>query len=412
MFRVFELFVAMRYLRAKRRETAISLVTAISVVGVAAGVAALIVALAINSGFRNTLQRNLLGATAHVSILEKVPQYGIENWQSIAAKLRTLPGVATVSPTLYSGLYVMGPITGTGAILKGVPPDQQPSLEALSHLKSGSFDRLKEDQGPGLIPVILGSEVAKQLGLKVNDRGSVISPTGELTPLGPRPMQRRFRVVGIFESGFYALDSGWAFTSLDAARRVMSSGDVVNSIEVNLTNPDHAPAFAQAAASVIGNQLVAETWQEQNKQLLGALKMERIVTITTIGLIQLIAALNILIALTMMVMEKRRGIAVLMSMGATQSQIRNVFLLQGSLIGTTGTIIGLIIGYTVAIAADKGQWLRLDEAVYTLPYVPFETRWVDGLWIAAVAIGISVLATLWPANNATKISPVETLRYE
>jgi lipoprotein-releasing system permease protein len=408
----FEFFVALRYLRAKRKETAISLVTLISVGGVAAGVAALIIALAINSGFRATLQKNLLGATAHVSVVEAVPQYGIRNWREIAERLRRMKGVEKVQPSLYQALYVSGPAMGTGAVVKGIPADSEPALEALRRLKSGRFEDLREPLKPGFFPLIVGSELARQTGLKPGVEGTVVSPAGEMTPFGPWPLLRRFRCVGVFESGFYALDLGWAFTTIEAARELIQVEDVVNSIELTLEDPGRAPEVAAEAAPVLGKDLSVEPWQEQNRQLLGALKMERTVTVITIGLIQLVAALNILIALTMMVMEKRRDIAVLMSMGARAGQIRNIFLAQGLLIGMTGTVIGLAAGYTVCYFGDRQRWIQLDESIYALSFVPFQANAWDGIWVAGVAIGVSFLATLWPARNATRVAPVETLRYE
>jgi lipoprotein-releasing system permease protein len=226
------------------------------------------------------------------------------------------------------------------------------------------------------------------------------------------PSYRKFRVVGIFESGFYDFDANWAYTSLPAAQQILSLQDVVNWIELRLDNLYLAPQVARQAEKIAGPDFAAVTWMEQNRQLFRALEIEKYVTVVTIGLIELVAALNILIALVMMVMEKHRDIAVLMSMGARQSQIRNIFLLQGLLIGVVGTAAGLVAGYTICYFAERYRWLRLDEQVYALSYVPFEPRALDGLWIAAAAILISFLATLYPARSATKIAPAEVLRYE
>jgi lipoprotein-releasing system permease protein len=226
------------------------------------------------------------------------------------------------------------------------------------------------------------------------------------------PPPTRFRVVGIFESGFYDIDSFWAFTSLSSAQRLLSVGDVVNSIELRLDDIYKAPEVAKLAEKIAGPKLAANTWTEQYHQILDALSMERIVTAVTIGLIEIVAALNILITLVMMVMEKNREIAVLMSMGATRGQIRKIFMLQGALIGVVGTAIGLALGYTLSILADHYRWLRLNEDVYSLAYVPFNPRWQDAIWIAAAAIFVSLIATLYPARAATAIAPVEALRYE
>ena len=407
--KTFELFVASRYLRAKRKQAVISIITVISIAGVAAGVMALVIGIAINNGFRNTLQRSLLGATAHVMILEKEPSQGIDNWKELDPKLRALPYVLSVAPNLYGTVLLMGPLQAGGAELKGIPVNNPPDM--LRHLKQGSFDGLKNTSGlPG---IILGSRLAESTGMLLGSVVRVLSPREELTPLGPHPpLPFQFRVVGIFESGFYDIDSYWSFTALESAQRVFSSGNVVNSIELRLDDADRAPEVAQQAEKIIGLKLAANTWMEQYHQILSALSMERIVTAVTIGLIELVAGLNILITLIMMVMEKNRDIAVLMSMGAKRQQIRKIFMLQGVLIGVVGTVIGLVLGYSLSLAADHYRWLRLNEEVYSLSYVPFNPRWEDAIWIAAAAIFVSFIATIYPAHNATSIAPVEALRYE
>ncbi len=411
MTSTFEFFIANRYLRAKRKQAVISVITYISVAGVAAGVAALVIGIAINNGFRETLQRSLLGATAHVMILDKHGE-GIENWQDLDPKLAKLPYVTSVAPNLYGPVLLAGPI-GTqagGAEIKGIPTDNPP--EMLKHLKQGSFDRLN-NRGGQIPGIILGSRLAQDHGLLYDSVISVLSPQKEMTPFGmhfPQPFQ--FRVVGIFDSGFYDLDSTFAFTSLASAQAIFSLGNVVNSIELRLSDIYKAPEVARAAEKIIGPKLVANTWMEQYRQILNALSTERIVTIVTISLIGIVAALNILITLIMMVMEKNRDIAVLMSMGAKSRQIRRIFMLQGVLIGTVGTAIGLTLGYSLSILADRYRWLRLNEDVYSLSYVPFNPHWQDAIWIAAAAIVVSLIATLYPARAATSIAPVEALRYE
>jgi len=407
----FELFIALRYLKAKRKQVVISLITAISIVGVAAGVMALIVALAINNGFRNTLQRNLLSATAHVTILEKQPGYGITQWRELVAKLRALPGVKAANPSLYGSVFLVAPMQSDGAVLKGIDVDAELASGGLAaHIKEGSLEGLKHNTKPA--GIVLGAKLAARTGLIYKSIAKVISPQGELTPFGTLPTTERLRVVGTFETGFFDLDSAWAFTSLPTAQRLFGLEDVVNAIELRLADPELAPQVAQAAGKIIGPQLAATTWMEQNRQIFNALRMEKAVTIITIGLIVLVAALNILIALVMMVMEKHRDIAVLMSMGATRRQIRRIFVYQGLLIGSVGAVLGELSGYAICFLANHYRWVRLDEEVYSLSFVPFEPRWVDGLWIAAAAILISYLATLYPSSSATQVSPVEALRYE
>jgi lipoprotein-releasing system permease protein len=407
----FELFVARRYLQAKRKQVVISLITVISIIGVAAGVMALVVALAINNGFRSTLQRSLLGAYAHVNIMEKEPGYGIRNWRDLDGKLRKIPHVMGASPTLYGQVYIYSPAQSEGAVLKGVQAASEiETSDMLRHLKAGSLDNLYADTGfPG---IILGAKLAEMLSLKMNGLANVISPQGEMTPFGPRPRSQRFRVVGIFESGFYEIDSAWAFTSLSSAQRLLSLDDVVNSIELKLDDIYQAPEAAEAADKIVGPKLSATTWMEQNRHILNALAMEKAVTVVTIGLIVLVAALNILITLIMMVMEKYRDIAILVSMGAKTAQIRRIFMFQGVLIGVVGAAIGLAAGHTLCFLAENYRWIRLDEEVYALSYVPFNPRWIDSVWIAGMAVAISFLATLYPARNASRIAPAEALRYE
>jgi lipoprotein-releasing system permease protein len=408
----FELFVAGRYLRAKRKQAVISVITVISIAGVAAGVMALVIAIAINNGFRSTLQRSLLGATAHIMIQEKPDEEstGIENWKQIEPQLRKLPHVINVAADLYGYGLVSGPLGGlsSGAEIKGVPLDTPPDI--LLHLQEGSFSALRNQ---GAIPgIILGSRLAQSTGMRLGAVANVLSPQGTLTPLyGMIPKQIRFRVVGIFESGFYEIDSLYAFTSLDSAE-VLFGVESVNRIELKLNDIYKAPEVAVAAQKIIGPKLVAYTWMEQYQQILGALSSEKTVTAVTIGLIELVAALNILITLVMMVMEKNRDIAMLMSMGARRQQIRNIFIFQGVLIGLVGTVIGLILGYSLSYLADHYHWLSLNQEVYSFSYVPFNPRLVDGIWIAAVAIATSFIATLYPARSATRVAPVEALRYE
>jgi len=408
----FEVFIAGRYLRARRKEKVISVITVISVVGVAAGVMALVVSLAVNNGFRNTLQRNLLGATAHVDIVEKDPGAGISDWRELLTRVRAIPHVAAAAPVLYDTVFLSGPQSFKGAVLKGVDVRSEiATSDMLRHLKSGSLDRLS-DEGGGLPGIILGARLAQDAGLILNSVVSVTSPQGRLTPFGPEPKTKRFRVAGIFESGFYEIDEAWAYAPMRSVQNLLGVADVVNSVEIRLDNLELAPAIAVEAARAAGPAYVASNWQERNKELMHALAMERAVTAVTIGMIELAGALNILITLTMIVLTKYRDIAVLVSMGARRGQIRRIFVMQGAMIGAAGTAVGLSLGYTFCYFADKYRLIRLDEAVYALAFVPFEPRPWDGVWIAAAAMAVSLLATIYPARNATRIAPVEVLRYE
>jgi len=410
---MFELFVAHRYLRAKRKQVVISVITLISVIGVIAGVTALVIAVAIQNGFRRAFEHDLLSATtAPVSVLEKEPSGGIDNWEDISRKLSRLRHVKSAMPGLYEeGLVSL--VRSDGVQVKGVPLGAgAPAPQVLQRLKSGSIENMAA--APGELPgIIIGARLAEDIGAVQGKEVRLIIPDGKLTPFGPEPSVEKLRVAGIFESGFYDTDLHWAYMRIEDAQRVFGVGDVVNAIELQVDDVfNNVRTVAHEADAAAGPKLAAITWQEQYRALFDALKMERIVTVITIGLIQAVAALNILIALVMMVMEKHRDVAILMSMGARLQQIRRIFVYEGALIGASGTTIGLALGYALCHFADKYRWLKLNGEVYALSYVPFDSRWVDGLWIAAGAMAISLIATLYPAWNATRIAPAEALRYQ
>jgi lipoprotein-releasing system permease protein len=407
----FESFVARRYLTAKRRQAVISIITGVSILGVAAGVMALIIALSITNGFRSTLQKSLLGATAHVNIVEKEIGIGFEDWQPIAKSLEQLPHVNSATGVLYSQVLFSGPLQGQGGYLKGIPESATQEREELRrYLRQGSLDRLAKTDG--YPPILLGAKLAQRTGMQLDSIVTVIIPNGEITPAGARPSYPRFRVVGLFESGFFDVDNTFAYATLSDVQRVTGVDNAINAIELKLDDINAAVDTAAVAEKVIGNKLTATHWEEQNRGVLNALKMDRIVTIITISLIQLVAALNILISLIMMVMEKSKDIAILVAMGARWQQIRRIFIFQGLYIGAIGTVIGLVLGYGLSYAAEHGRWFTLDAEIYALSYVPFEPRPLDALWVSAAALTVSFLATLYPARRATAVLPAEALRYE
>ncbi len=411
MTSTFELFIAGRYLRARRKEKVISVITVISVVGVAAGVMALIISLAVNSGFKNTLQRNMLAATAHVNILDKDTGNSISDWRNLITRFRKVPHVVAVAPVLYDPVIVTGAQGNKQITLKGIDTRSElAASETLRHLKSGSLAALQNQTG--LPSIIVGAKLAQDIGLTLNGTVNVLDPEGRLTPYGPGPHTQRFRVAGIFETDFFNVDDEWAYTSLDAVRKLHSVGDVVNTIEIRLDNPDLAPQAAPELVRAAGPTYTSITWEEQNRQLFSAFKLERAVTALTIGLIVLVGALNIFITLTMIVLTKYKDIAVLMSMGARRRQIRRIFVVQGAMIAAIGITVGLAVGYTFCYFAGTYHLIPLDASVYALSYLPFDPSPWDGLWITLVALGVSLLATVYPARNATSITPVEVLRYE
>ena len=482
----FELFIASRYLRAKRRQAFIGIITAISIVGVAAGVASLIIALAINNGFRQDLQARLLGSTAHISLL-RMESDGIRDWRPLLSKLEHEPHVAAAAPAIYEQVLISRGPRARGAVLKGMLPryerkvsdllqtvtvgsaaelDEIPSAQhepdqsdnaattvapasspavaagvsPAAAAKKSSKATAKAADRPALstaegsvratqatspddlagverrvaamAPIVLGKDLAGEIGATVGSVVLVTSPQGELTPFGMVPKYIRFRVVGIFNSGFYDYDSSWAFIRLADAQQLFGLGDVISVIQFKLDDIYRAGEVGQTLEQAAGRGFMATNWMDQNKALFRALRLERVVTFITIGLIVFVAALNILISLTMMVMEKTKDIAVLMSMGTKKQQIRRVFIAQGVLIGVIGTAIGLVLGYAISWAGGHYHFISLSPEVYSIDYVPFAPRPMDGLIVALVSIGISFVATIYPSWSAARILPAEALRYE
>ena len=434
----FELFIASRYLRARRRQAFIGIITIISIIGVAAGVASLIVALAINNGFRQDLQQRLLGSTSHVNLL-RIESDGIKNWQPLLARLSKSPHVVAAAPAIYEQVLISRGARARGAVLKGmIPADERKVSDLLKSVTIGSADALNavdisrktssasddtsgsspddlsslQKRQASMPPIILGKDMAAELGATVGSIVLVTSPQGELTPFGMVPKYIRFKVAGIFNSGFYDYDSGWAFTRLSDAQTLFGLGDLVSVLEFKIDDIYRAGEISKQLETAAGSGFMATNWMEQNKALFRALRLERVVTFITIGLIVLVAALNILISLIMMVMEKTRDIAVLMSMGTKKSQVRRLFVTQGVLIGLVGTLIGLVLGYALSWMGSHYHFISLSAEVYSIDYVPFAPRFVDGLIVGLVAIGISFVATLYPSWSASRILPAEALRYE
>ncbi len=418
----FELFVAGRYLRARRRQAVVGLITVISVAGVAAGVAALIIALAITNGMRRDLQQRLVGSTAHVQLMRTAGD-GIRDWQPLMASLAAVPHVRAVAPGLYGQVLVSRGARSGGALIKGiVPGDESRVGNLLQTIKVGSAAELAPatdsaaSESARTPPLVIGDELAETLGAGVGETVLVTSPQGELTPLGLVPRYERFRVVGIFSSGFYQYDAGYAFMRLSDAQRLFSEPDLVSVLSFRIDDLYQAvqvgSAIERAAEKERGPGFQTTNWIEQNRELFRDMKLEQDVTFIVLTLIVVVAALNILIALTMMVMEKTRDIAVLMSFGVTTEQVRKIFLLQGLLISAVGTMIGLGLGYGVSVLGSHYRFIHLDASVYSIDYLPFAPRLVDALVVAAVSLGVSLLATLYPSSSAAGVLPAEALRYE
>jgi lipoprotein-releasing system permease protein len=417
----FELFVAARYLRAKRRQAVIGVITVISVIGVTAGVASLVIALSINAGFQKDLQDQLLGSQSHINLV-RVQNDGIEDWRALMTRLAKEPHVTGVAPAMYGQVMASRAARASGALVKGVIPEYENRVsELLKSIKFGSAAALEpcpdKDEacksGKSIPPIVLGKDLAETIGATVGSTIMIISPQGELSPIGMMPKYQQFKVTGIFRSGFYNYDSAWAFIRLSDAQRLFSLPDtVISVIEFKIDDLYKAEEVGNILEKAAGPGFVAKNWMDENRALFRALRLERVVTFLTIGLIVFVAALNILISLIMMVMEKTKDVAVLISMGAKRRQIRGIFMFQGVLIGVIGTVAGLVLGYGVAIAGAKYHFVALSAEVYSIDYLPFAPRLIDGLLIAAVALLISFVATLYPSWSAARVLPAEALRYE
>jgi lipoprotein-releasing system permease protein len=414
----FELFIAARYLRAKRRQAVVGVVTTISVAGVAAGVAALIIALAITNGMKRELEDKLLGNSAHVQLM-RVKADGIRNWQPLFERMRRLPHVVGASPGLYEPVVVAHGARSGGAMLEGILPDDEKTVsDLLNSTTPGSIAALEpaspsaSSANGSLPPIVLGKDLAESLGVSVGDSVMIVSPQGEMTPYGIIPKYAHYRLAGVFHSGFYQYDANMGFVRLADAQQLFSEPDLLSVISFKVDNLDHAPEIGRTIEQAAGKGFMTTNWMEQNRELFKALKLEQVVTFIVIAMIVMVAALNILIALTMMVMEKTRDIAVMMSFGVTPGQVRRIFLLQGLLISLIGTIVGLGLGYLAAWAGGHYHFIHLSAEVYSIDTLPFAPRALHGVIVAVVSIGISLLATLYPSSAAASVLPAEALRYE
>jgi lipoprotein-releasing system permease protein len=416
----FELFIAARYLKAKRRQAVVGVVTAISVAGVTAGVAALVIALAITNGMRRDLQDKLVDSTAHIQLMA-ADGMGIRDWRPLLDRVSRVPHVVAASPGLWEQVLVArGPRDG-GALVLGVLPDAEMRVShLLDRAPPSAIQALQPVAGPVAAsgasggappPIVLGSDLAQTIGAAVGDSVMVISPQGDLTPMGIIPNYKPFRLAGTYHTGFYQYDSEMGFVRLSDAQHLFDEPDLLSVIGFRVDDPNRAPQIAREIELTAGPGYMTTNWTETNRELFRALRLEQAVTFIVIALIVIVAALNILIALTMMVMEKTRDIAVMMSFGVTPGQVRRIFLLQGLLISVIGTALGLALGYLASWAGGHYH-IPLSPDVYSIDSLPFAPRLRDAVLVSAVSIGISLLATLYPSASAARVLPAEALRYE
>ena len=406
----FEWLVALRYLRSPNRPAVLRLVTFLATLGVTAGVTTLVIALAMNTGFRQAIRDRLLSVTAHIN-LKPTGTEGIADYRGLMARLSDTPGVRSINPAVYNTVLLSAGGRARGVVLKGVDPDLELRTGgALRDMAAGSSDLAR--QPDGIEALLVGRILADELKISAGDYVSLTSPQGNLTPFGMLPRSRRFRVTGIFDSGFYDYDANWAFVTMASAQALAGVGDVASLLEVRIANLDDANAVASELLRRAGKGYTVTTWMDENQALFRALSLEKLVTALFIGLITFVAGLNILVVLTMTVTDRARDIAVLMAMGARRKQIRRIFILQGLAVSLAGTASGLLLGYCFSWFADRWRLIPLNPEIYAIPYVPFHANGFDAIWIALAATAISMAATILPARSASRILPVEILRFE
>jgi lipoprotein-releasing system permease protein len=405
----FELQIALRYLLAKRRQVFISVISLVSTLGVSVGVMALIVALALMTGLQGELQDRILGSSAHVFVFKTT---GIDDYHAEVAKIRAVAGVIGAAPAVMGKAMITGPSAHGFLQVKGIDPELEPSVgEIASVLTDGSLTQLapaSEDDLPG---IVLGKDLAGQIGAMVGDTVTLLLPQGTLTPMGVMPRQRRFQVVGTFRVGLYDVDSSTGLVGLEPGMLVAGT-DRVDHIEVKLANAYDAPRVADQIAVEFGPEYVTQDWTDINQELYSALMLEKIGMGIGIGLIVMVAALNIIASLILLVMEKTRDIAILKTMGAAKRSIMLVFLLQGTIIGVIGTVVGAISGVVLATILDRYRLITIPSDVYQVSYLPFRVLPGDVVTVIVGAVVVCFLATLYPSRQAARLDPAQALRYE
>jgi lipoprotein-releasing system permease protein len=412
----YELFIGLRYLKAKRKQTFVSLITFISIAGVMVGVTALIVVIAVMNGFKEDLRDKILGVTSHVVISRF--DGNISKYDEVRAKVEEVSGVNAATPFIYTQVMISSRKAISGAVLRGIEPKTASKVINLpKNLRAGSLEELeaeKKPEGMRSTPgIILGNELARNIGVSRGEPVTVISPLGRLTPLGRVPRSQTFRVAGIFDSGMYEYDSTIAYVSLWAAQRFLGIGDRVTGIEVRVDEIYEADRVAKAIGKALdGYPYWSRDWMRMNKNLFSALKLEKIVMFIILTLIILVAAFNIVGTLIMVVIEKTRDIAILKSMGATRSSIMKIFMIEGAVIGLVGTLLGLLGGYTLCKLLATYKFIELPSDVYYISTLPVQMNPLDVALIALAAIVITLAASVYPAWQASRFDPAEAIRYE
>jgi lipoprotein-releasing system permease protein len=405
----FERLVALRYLKAKRREKFISLISFISIAGIAVGVMALLVVIGVMTGFDQDLRNKILSVNAHIILIK--PGHGITDYDTVAREVEAVPGAASAKPFIYTQVMFSGPGNISGGVIRGLDlPTIEQGGPAAVQLREGDFKSLAETSGD--IPeVAIGNELAKNIGATVGTRIKIISPLGTLTPMGRIPLIKNFQVGAIFHSGMFEFDNTLVYASIPAVQSYLGMGDQVTGIDVQVKDIYAADKIAAAIQAKLGPAFQARDWMRMNRSLFAALKLEKIAMFIILTLIVLVAAFNITSTLIMMVMEKTKDIAVLKSMGATRHSIMKIFMLEGLIIGIIGTVIGLALGFLLAAILKKYEFIKLPSDVYYISTLPVKIESMDVALIAGATILISFLATLYPSWQASRLEPVEAIRF-
>jgi lipoprotein-releasing system permease protein len=406
----FELFLGLRYMKAKRKQAFISVITIISVLGVMVGVMSLVVVLSVMNGFRADLMSKILGVNSHILVLSYTGPFS--HYEAETRKVEEVKGVVAATPFIYAQVMVKRAGNVSGAILRGLDPDTAGSVIGINHMiKMGSLSSLKGSQ-EGVPPIIVGRELARQLGAYPGDLLTVVSPEGKLTPMGRVPNTRDYRVSAIFDSGMYEYDASMIYVSLAEAQDLLGLGDRVTGIEVRVAHPYESEVTDKAIQARLGYPFWTKDWKMMNRSLFSALKLEKITMFIILTMIVLVGALNIISTLVMVVMEKTREVAILRTMGGSAKSVMTVFMIQGVLVGIIGTLSGLASGLGICYLLAKYRFIKLPADVYYISTLPVKVELGDVFFVGAAAILISFLATLYPSWYASRLNPVEALRYE
>ena len=414
----YELFIGLRYLKAKRKQAFISLISFISVGGVTLGVTALIIVLAVMTGFKNDIRDKILGTMAHIVVQQDATT--IESPQTLLERLGPLDHIHSIAPYVSGQVLISSAENVAGIRVLGINPQRKAAVDHIEtrliegsvELLNGQYANLDSPSGPQRDGVILGLELAKILGVFSGDEVTLLLPMGRMLPTGPIPKLKKLRVVGIVSSGFYEYDAGLAYISLTAAQRFFSMGTDVSGLEIRLDKVEQTQSVARAIKQELGPPYRVQNWEEMNQSLFSAINLEKLAMFLILALIVLVAAFNIVSTLVMMVMDKHADIATLKSMGASQNSIMKIFMFEGSIIGIIGTALGAIIGVVFCWVADTNKLIHMDGGAYYLDYLPFTVTVQDVLLVIMASLTICFLSTLYPARQASKLDPVVIFRYE